>query len=143
MVRASASCNSFWFLSAFYFSQKVKEICQLKKWFFTCIFWKCIQIANNSNSLEKNFQNTCITNFYLQRMYALADFYSFIFSGVPSICVSHIYRTLNKRKSPCDMIATNEHIAACLSHWIVINNNERPIIATCSSRWIVIDNLWI
>lgn len=76
-------------------------------------------------------------------MYALADFYSFIFSGVPSICVSHIYRTLNKRKSPCDMIATNEHIAACSSHWIVINNNERPIIATCSSQWIVIDNLWI
>lgn len=66
--------------------------------------------------LKKNFQNTCITNFYLQRMYALADFYSFIFSGVPSICVSHIYRTLNKRKSPCDMIATNEHIAACSSH---------------------------
>lgn len=76
-------------------------------------------------------------------MYALNDFYSFIFSGVPSICVSHIYRTLNKRKSPCDMIATNELIAACSSHWIVINNNERPIIATCSSQWIVIDNLWI
>lgn len=76
-------------------------------------------------------------------MYALADFYSFIFSGVPSICASHIYRTLNKRKSPCDMIATNEHTAACSSHWIVLNNNERPIIATCSSRWIVIDNLWI